>query len=104
MRKSFIEPGHPQLSVRRQTALTKVNRNRLVPAARELSPEEQDLCRAIDELHLERPYYGSRRIWKDLEARGFEVGRGKVRRLMWQMGIVAIYPKPRTRVKSPETY
>ena len=43
MRKNFIEPGHPQLSVRRQAELAKVNRNRLTPAARQLSPDELEL-------------------------------------------------------------
>ena len=102
MRKSFIEPGHPQLSVRRQSGLLKVNRNRLQPKAREGTAEDLVLCRAIDELHLKRPYYGSRRVWKELRARRMDIGRGKVRRLMRRMGLVATYPKPRTSQKSPE--
>jgi putative transposase len=101
MRKSLIEPGHPQLSIRRQAALLKVNRNRLSPVAREFSDDELALCREIDELHMLRPYYGSRRIWKELRAREFVVGRGKVRRLMRRMGLTATYPKPRTSLKGP---
>ena len=99
MRKSLIEPGLPQLSIRRQAELLQVNRNRLSPVARELSAEELVLRRAIDELHLHRPYDGSRRIWKELESRGFQVGRGRIRRLMRQMGLTATYPKPRTSLK-----
>ncbi len=102
MRKSFIESGHPQLSVRRQAGLLKVNRNRLQPKAREGTAEDLVLCRAIDELHLVRPYYGSRRIWKELRARRFDVGRGRIRRLMRRMGVVATYPKPRTSQIAPE--
>jgi putative transposase len=102
MRKSFIETGHPQLSVRRQSELCQVNRNRLSPEARCLDSEELELCREIDEIHMKRPYYGSRRITKDLQARGYSVGRCKIRRLMRHMGLVAIYPKPRTTLNSPE--
>ncbi len=101
MRKSLIETGHPRLSVRRQAELLKVNRNRLSPVARELGTEELELCRAIDELHMQRPYYGSRRIWRELRSRGLVVGRGKVRRLMRRMGLTAIYPKPRISLKGP---
>ena len=101
MRKSLIEPGHPQLSVRRQAELLKVNRNRLSPMARNLSCVELELCRAIDELHMLRPFYGSRRIWKELRSRGLVIGRGKVRRLMRCMGLAATYPKPRTSLKGP---
>ena len=101
MRKSLIETGHPRLSVRRQAELLQVNRNRLSPVARELDTEELELCRAIDELHMQRPYYGSRRIWRELRSRGLVVGRGKVRRLMRRMGLTAIYPKPRISLKGP---
>jgi len=102
MRKSFIERDHPQLSVRRQSRLLSVNRNRLSPEVPEVSAEEFELMLAIDKLHLERPYFGSRRMAKALQALEYEIGRGRTRRLMRKMGIVAIYPKPRTSIKSPE--
>jgi putative transposase len=102
MRKTFIDTGHPQLSVRTQASLLNVNRSRLQSKPRSATAFELELCREIDELHLCRPYYGSRRIWKDLHARGYDVGRGRVRRLMRRMGIVAIYQKPRTSTMAPE--
>ena len=40
MRKSPIDEGHPQLSVRRQAGLVLVNRNRLSPKASKASDEE----------------------------------------------------------------
>ena len=102
MRKSFIERAHPQLSIRRQAELLFVNRNRLSPKVPEVSAKEFELMLAIDKLHLDRPYFGSRRMAKALQALGYEIGRGRTRRLMRKMGIVAIYPKPRTSIKSPE--
>ncbi len=44
MRKLLIEKGCPQLSVRRQSQLLKVNRNRLSPIARKATSEEVELC------------------------------------------------------------
>jgi len=55
------------------------------------SPENLALMRAIDELYLARPYFGSRRM-----AEQFGVGRERVQRLMRLMGISAVYPKRRT--------
>jgi hypothetical protein len=55
-----------------------INRNRLSPPVSAPSAADLELCRAMDELHLERPYFGSRRMWKGLESSGFGVGRGKV--------------------------
>ena len=43
----------------------------------------------IDELYTKRPFYGSRRIAKDLS-----FNRKRIQRLMREMGIEAIYQKP----------
>ena len=52
--------------------------------------------RLIDEIHLELPFYGSRRIRDELETRGHPVNRKRVQRLMRHMGVAALYPKRRT--------
>jgi putative transposase len=102
MRKTFITPGHPQLSLRRQSTLLRVNRNRLTVNARKPRANDLALCHEIDKLHLERPFFGSRRIADELQARGLAIGRTRTRRLMRTMGLVATYPKPRTSIKSAE--
>lgn len=102
MRKSLIDKSHPQLSLRRQAALLQVNRNRLSPPPRVLPQSELQLCREIDKLHLRHPYFGSRRMSTHVRKIGLDLGRSKARRLMRVMGLTAIYPKPRTSVKSPE--
>jgi putative transposase len=52
--------------------------------------------RCIDEMHLKRPFYGSRRIRDWLQDEGFPVNRKRVQRLMRHMGITALYPKANT--------
>ena len=52
--------------------------------------------RLIDETHLRLPFYGSRRIRDELEEQGHWVNRKRMQRLMRQMGLRALYPKPRT--------
>ena len=47
-------------------------------------------------MHLKRPFYGSRRIRDWLQDEGHAVNRKRVQRLMWIMGITALYPKPQT--------
>ena len=51
--------------------------------------------RLIDEIYLELPFYGSRRIPDELATRGFRVNRKRCQRLMRTMGIQAVYPKPK---------
>jgi len=53
----------------------------------------------IDEIWTSAPFYGSRKIAKELSRRnGTPVNRKRVRRLMRVMGIEAIYPKPKTSI------
>ena len=50
--------------------------------------------RLIDEIHLEKPFLGIRRIKDVMHNLGHTVNRKRVQRLMRRMGIQAIYPKP----------
>ena len=54
------------------------------------------LMRAMDEIHLRLPFYGSRRICDELADEGQVVNRKCVQRLMRRMGMNTLYPKPNT--------
>lgn len=49
--------------------------------------------RCLDQLHLEHPVYGSRRLLILLRRQGWEVNRKRVMRLLQLMGIEAIHPR-----------
>lgn len=66
-----------------------------------LSAKEMELMRQIDEIYLAYPFYGSRKIRNELWARGYDVGRDRVRRLMRRMGVEALYVKPRLSLAHP---
>ena len=59
-RKAIIERDHPQLSIRRQAKLLKVNRNRLEPKRRRISDEDERIMRDFDAIHTDLPFYGQR--------------------------------------------
>ena len=86
------------LTVKRQCELLALNRTGVYYLPRPVSDADLKLMRRIDELHLEHPYYGARRMAKQLRREGFEVGRLHVKTLMLRMGIEAIYRKPRTSI------
>lgn len=57
------------------------------------SDADLKLMRLIDEIHLNRPFLGSRRITDALHVLGHDVNHKRVYRLMRQMGVQAVYPK-----------
>ena len=100
-RRAMVERPGKDLSVRRQCTLLNLARSGVyrpkpVPAADDLA-----LMRRIDELHLELPFYGSRRMMFELNKEGRGVNRKRVRRLMRVMGIEALVPRPGTSKAAP---
>lgn len=55
--------------------------------ARPLSTQNVALIRAIDELHLVYPQFGSRRLMYWLQREGWAVNRKRVQQLMRRMGL-----------------
>ncbi|MCG7852840.1 MAG: IS3 family transposase [Methanosarcinaceae archaeon] len=84
-----------KLPVTRQCALLDLSRSGIYYKPIPPSEKEMELMRKIDEIHLMYPFYGSRNIRNELWARGYNVGRDRVRRLMRRMGIETLYVKPR---------
>lgn len=54
--------------------------------------------RMIDAQYTAAPFYGVRRMRAYLNSQGEEVNHKRVRRLMREMGLEAIYPKPKLSV------
>jgi putative transposase len=83
-------------SLRRQCALLSLHRSGL--AYQPVPTDQTDLVvmREMDKIHLQWPFYGSRRIAIELRRRGHKVNRKRVRRLMLVMGIEAMAPGPNT--------
>ena len=86
----------------RQCEILELCRSSLYYEPVPISPKELELMRQIDEIHLMYPFYGSRKIRDELWAKGYNVSRGRVRRLMRKMGIEALYVKPRLSLAHPD--
>ncbi|WP_172566984.1 IS3-like element ISVpa4 family transposase [Vibrio fluvialis] len=93
-RKSSLVKSTP-LPIKRQCELLNIARSTAYYQPIGLSAEEITLRRMIDEIHLQYPFMGSRRIRTELAKKGHSVNRKRVVRLMRDMGIGAIYPKPK---------
>jgi putative transposase len=80
-----------EISVKRQAQLLDLSRSSVYYTPRTLSDRDLGLMRRLDELHLEAPFYGARKLAAALQREGHEVGRRHVRTLMRRMGIQALY-------------
>jgi len=96
----MIDRTHP-LSVSRQAQLLNISRGAVYYLPKPTSQSDLVLMNAIDKLHLDFPFMGSRQIRRALLAQGHEVGRQHVRTLMRKMDISALAPQPGTSQRNP---
>ena len=84
------------LSIREQCHLLGLPRSTLYYEGRSETPENLAIMRRLDELSVEHPVYGSRKLMVMLQREGISVNRKRVVRLMRLMGIEAIHPRVKT--------
>lgn len=90
----MIDKNNKDLSMSEQCKLLDISRSGLYYKP-SISEESLLLMRFIDKQYTAAPFYGARRMAVELKKIGYTIGRKKTRTLMKQMGIEAIYPKPK---------
>lgn len=88
--------------VARQCELLELPRASVYRQPKPMKEADLKMMKLIDRLHLERPFYGARKIAVVLTDNGHKVGRHRVTRLMRLMGIETIYRKPNLSRRHPE--
>jgi len=87
----MVEADHPELSIAQQCAILGISRSTYYYQPKE-APEDPDLVilEAILEVLKEKPFYGYRRMAKELAY--LHATRKQIRRIMKKAGLRAIYP------------
>jgi putative transposase len=84
-----------QVSVRHQCRLLGLDRSGLYYEPVGPDAGEVALCHRLDELYTAHPHYGVRLMTQTLRREGHTINPKRVRRLLRQLGLLAVYPKPR---------
>ena len=91
----MIDRSH-DLPISRQAKVLKISRSSVYYRQKSPSAEKLRMMHHLDRLHLAHPFAGTRMLRDLLRQDGFDIGRDKVRTLMRNMGIQALYRRPRT--------
>jgi len=91
-----MQAAPAELSIRQRCDLLGLNRSTLYYKEKPADIDDIDVLNAIRDAWERYPFYGYRRITKELRANGIKVNRKRVLRLMRWGGIQAIYPGPNT--------
>lgn len=88
-----MEYSNKSISVCRQCELLGISRSGKYYQPHRAEKGDCILRGLIDEIYTGAPFYGQRRIKYALKDSGYKVGRVRIRRLMRELGLSAIYPK-----------
>lgn len=100
-KRALIEPGHPDLSVRRQCRLLKLSRSSYYRTPAPETEENLGLMRLIDREYTCHPFLDSRGMRDYLYRLGHRVNRKRVGRLMRIMGLASVVLQKKTSVPAP---
>jgi putative transposase len=93
----MIDKANKKLSIRKQCDLLAVNRSRVYYKAAATEHKDLPVMNFIDAEFTAYPCTGVERMVNVIRReKGLVVNHKRVRRLMRKMGLMAIYPKPRT--------
>jgi len=91
----MIKKNEP-LSIVRQFRLLDLSQSGVYCKPAEPCKEEPVIRHLVGIVHTNRPFLGSRRITEALQGVNYRINRKRIQRLMEEMDIQAIYPKPNT--------
>lgn len=100
-KRQAIDVDEPGLSVRRQCDLLGLSRGSWHYRPAGEREENLHLMRLLDEQYTRTPFYGVLRMTAWLQRQGYAVNEKRVRRLLRTMGLLAIYPGPKTSQPAP---
>ena len=92
-KRNAIEPAHKKIAVQRQCELLGLSRSSLYYKPRGDTEYNEMLMKLIDRQYVDTPFYGIDKMTEYLCRQGHHVNHKRIRRLMRQMGLEAVYPR-----------
>ena len=96
--KRQLVKDHPDLSMVERCGLIALNRSTLYYEPVPYSEDELRLFNESDLIYTDMPYYGHRKIWRELRRRGRSIGRDRTLKYMRVMGLEPFYPHKDTSI------
>jgi len=101
-KRNSIEPAHKKIPVYRQCELLGLCRSSLYYRTRGDTRYNEMLMKLIDDQYVETPFYGIDKMTEYLCRQGHHVNHKRVRRLIRQMGLEAVYPRRKRGLSMPD--
>jgi len=101
-KRMAVEPDNRQIPIYRQCELLFLNRSSLYYAPCRDTQYNEQLMKLLDAQYIETPFYGIDKMTEWLGRQGHYVNHKRVRRMMRQMGLEAVYPRRKRGLSIPD--
>jgi putative transposase len=101
-KRKAVEPSHKKIMIYRQCELLSLSRSSLYYKSKGQTEYNEQLMRLLDEQYIETPFYGINKMTEWLRLKNHHVNHKRVRRLMRQMGLEAVYPHRKRGLSVPD--
>jgi putative transposase len=101
-KRMAIEPDNMEIPIYRQCELLQLSRSSLYYTPCRDTQYNEQLMKLIDTQYIETPFYGIDKMTEWLHLQGYPVNHKRVRRLMRQMGLEAVYPRQKRGLSIPD--
>lgn len=101
-KRKAVEPNHKKIPVYRQCQLLGLNRSSLYYQPKGEAKYNEHLMKLIDEQYVKTPFYGIDKMTEWLRRQNHQVNHKRIRRLMRQMGLEAVYPHRKRHLSQPD--
>ncbi len=98
----MIDCEHSAIPIYRQCEVLGISRSGYYYKGTGESPLNLQLMNLIDEQYTKTPFYGVKKITEWLKRQGYPVNPKRIRRLMSNMGLEAVYPGPKLSISTKE--
>ncbi len=96
----MVDRDENKISIRGQCVLLGLCRSTVYYQPAPVSETDLRLMNRVDEIFTMYPFMGSRRILEYLKLENWDIGRDKVRSIMGELGLEAIYPRHSLSVRN----
>ena len=101
-KRKAVEPDHDKITICRQCELLGLSRSSLYYKSKGQSEYNERLMNLIDEQYIKTPFYGIDKMTEWLHRHKHHANHKRVRRLMRQMGLEAVYPRRKRHLSLPD--
>ena len=100
-KQAMIDKESDKMSLKQQCKLVSVSRSSLyytkTPFMERIEP---DIISKIVEIYEQLPFYGGVRTYRELQKRGYYLGRDRVAKVKKELNLRTFYPEPKTTIRN----